>query len=247
MTAPKGNQLILDAVDGFRQAGSLDDLWERLHRPLAGFGITGLLYACEAMPDISKLDFSLILSSYDRAYMDAALASGLFYSNEFTQMAVAETAPALWGDTSRLDRMTPEKKRALDLDFDYGVTTGVTVPMHFHNGLGTSGVGCHAAHMSWEEFDRLWGENGHTITAIINAFDIRVRQDHADDIFPLTARERECLLWLIAGLRPQQIAFRLGTHPKTVEKQINSAKHKLKATTVAQALATALIFGLISP
>ena len=247
MIAPKANQLILDAVDDFRQAASLDDLWARLHRPLAGFGITGLLYACEAMPDIRKLDFSLILSSYDRAYMDAALASGLFYSNEFTQMAVAETVPALWGDTSRHERMTPEKERALDLDFDYGVTTGVTVPMHFHNGLGTSGVGCHAAHMSWKEFERLWSENARTITAIINAFDVRVRQDHADEIFPLTARERECLLWLAAGLRQQQIAFRLGTHPKTVEKQIDSARRKVKATTTAQALATALIFGLISP
>lgn len=63
----------------------------------------------------------------------------------------------------------------------------------------------------------------------------------------MSARERECLLWLTAGLRPQQIAHRLGTHVKTVEKQIEAVRHTLNAATTVQAVAIALIFGLIAP
>jgi len=60
-------------------------------------------------------------------------------------------------------------------------------------------------------------------------------------------RENECLLWTSQGLRPQQIAHRLGTHPKTVDKQLQNARKKLNAKTNAQAVARAIVLGLIRP
>ena len=63
----------------------------------------------------------------------------------------------------------------------------------------------------------------------------------------LSPRERECLLWVMRGLRNIQIADRLGTHPKTVEKQLANVRRKLSARTNAQAATRALLLDLIEP
>lgn len=61
----------------------------------------------------------------------------------------------------------------------------------------------------------------------------------------LTPRERQCLTLLAKGLRVDAIAKAFGTDPKTVEKQIASARAKLGATTVTQAVAIAIRSGLL--
>lgn len=61
----------------------------------------------------------------------------------------------------------------------------------------------------------------------------------------LSKREQECLNLLAQGLRYQQVAFQLGTSVRTVEKQICSARIKLKATTVPHAIAIAIVQSLI--
>lgn len=56
----------------------------------------------------------------------------------------------------------------------------------------------------------------------------------------LSKREQECLGLLASGLRYQRIAFQLGTSVRTVEKQISSARVKLNAETIPQAVAIAV-------
>lgn len=62
----------------------------------------------------------------------------------------------------------------------------------------------------------------------------------------LSNREQECVEFLARGLRYQQIAFELGTSVRTVEKQISSARIKLKASTITQAIAIAVDMHLVS-
>ncbi len=63
----------------------------------------------------------------------------------------------------------------------------------------------------------------------------------------LSPREREVLLWLAAGLRNDRIAERMGIRNPTVELHLANARKKLQAATREQALARAILFGLISP
>ena len=56
----------------------------------------------------------------------------------------------------------------------------------------------------------------------------------------LSKRETQCLEFLAQGLRYQQIAFQLGTSVRTVEKQISSARIKLNAATIPEAVAIAV-------
>lgn len=62
----------------------------------------------------------------------------------------------------------------------------------------------------------------------------------------LSKREKECVELLARGLRYQQIAFELGTSVRTVEKQISSARIKLKASTIPQAIAIAIDMDIVS-
>lgn len=61
----------------------------------------------------------------------------------------------------------------------------------------------------------------------------------------LSKREIECLTLLASGLRYQRIAFQLGTSVRTVEKQISSARVKLHAVTIPQAIAIAVSKSLL--
>jgi DNA-binding CsgD family transcriptional regulator len=67
------------------------------------------------------------------------------------------------------------------------------------------------------------------------------------DAVRLSSRERECLLWLSKGLRNDRIAERLGISNHTVELHLANARRKLQAATREQALAQAVIRGLIEP
>ena len=62
-----------------------------------------------------------------------------------------------------------------------------------------------------------------------------------------TERELECLTWTMIGLRVQEVAHRMGTHPKTVEKQLANTRQKLRARTTTQAVARAIVMNLIAP
>jgi len=61
----------------------------------------------------------------------------------------------------------------------------------------------------------------------------------------LSPREAQCLVLLAKGLRVDAIAHSFGTDPKTVEKQIASARVKLGAATVPQAVAVAISNNLL--
>ena len=56
----------------------------------------------------------------------------------------------------------------------------------------------------------------------------------------LSPREKQCLLHLARGLRVDAVAEAMGTTPKTVEKQIASARAKLGAATREHAVAIAI-------
>ena len=63
----------------------------------------------------------------------------------------------------------------------------------------------------------------------------------------LTPRERECLTRLTAGDRVDRIAERLGLSNATVELHLANARRRLGARTSAEAVAKAVLLGLVRP
>jgi DNA-binding CsgD family transcriptional regulator len=237
----------LEAAEDFRQAEDAGDLWSRLRRRLGRFAVTNVQYGFGAIPSTASLDGITILDGFVPGYLEAKLREGLLEHDEFVRAGLAGSAPILWNDTSRAGDLTPEARRSLDIDWDLGVTTGVSIPLRFAGGLGGGLMGLHAAGMSWREFDGIWAEHGAALTVMANAFDTALRRDHVGDLIALSSEERDCLSWLAAGLRRKQIADRLRLTDRQLETRLNEARDKLKAVTVTQAVASALILGLIEP
>ena len=242
--------MLQEATEEFRQATDPNDLWKHLHRQLSRLGITGLIYGAKAL-ETNLHDPAIILDSLPPDYLATKLQEGGLEHDEFVHAGLTQTAPILWDENSvpaqRLADFSPEARRSLDIDWSFGVTTGVTLPMRFSGGLGSSLLGCHAAETSWGEFGRMWQEHDSTVVGIAHAFDVALRRDHMGHLFPLSSEERECLLWLAAGLQQKQIADRLRLTDRQVEKRFSSIRGKMKATTTTQAMASALILGLITP
>lgn len=240
-------QKYLDAVDNFRQSESVEDLWHRLHMVLADYGVGGIFYGSMVLPYVGdrKNHQAFMISSYRQDYLDAKMSDEYLDHDPYYNKLIYEQNDILWSDLNIISTFSEMEMKSTYIDFDFDITTGVTLPFRFAGNLGISGCSLHAPHLSWGEFERLWQEKGGLVRAIVSAFDVCMRERHIRSIFHLTPREVECLQWLANGLRPQQIAFRFGTQTKTVANQIDNARAKLQANNSAQAVAKALILGLI--
>ncbi len=101
--------------------------------------------------------------------------------------------------------------------------------------------------MSAQEFDLIWGEHNQQILTICYLFDETARDNFIKEMFTLTYREIEVLHWLAEGKNIKFIADKLGTASSTVDKQVRSARVKLKSRNNEQAVLKAYTLGLISP
>lgn len=243
---PFSASALMTAVEEFTRAPDGTALWGNLHRQLQPFGITEMIYGLEALPDPAQ-DIAPLYNSLSPDWLEAKLSLDLFACDDYVSAARQQTAPMLWSDTSRIAAMSPAARRSYALDVEYGILTGASVPMRFAGGLGASSIGLHASGLSMPDFDRLWLEQSGSIIAIVNAFDTALRRDHLQPLFPLHNEDRDCLLWLAAGLKQKQIAHRLRLSEAQVEKRMMRARRTLNADTSTRAVVNAMILGLITP
>lgn len=242
----KSATALLDAVADFRDATDRADLWSRLDRHLAPFGIGGSIYGTQAIAS-HDTPINHIANSIRADWLDNKFAQDLFYCDDFVRYARMAHQPVLWSDASRLPHLTPEARRSLEMDYDYGVITGVTIPMRFADGLGVSALGCHAPDLSFATFEAIWSRCRTRIQQVASAFDLCLRGSRKEEMFTLTAREKECLLHVAAGHRAARIAGRMGLTERQVRTVAGQACRKLNVTTLCQAVAVALVFDLILP
>jgi DNA-binding CsgD family transcriptional regulator len=79
-----------------------------------------------------------------------------------------------------------------------------------------------------------------TLTQLFHALSFGpLMRDHSG-ARPLSVRERDCLTYLAEGLRQDAIAHRLGLARGTVELHLRNARAKMRADSMAQAVARAL-------
>lgn len=114
------------------------------------------------------------------------------------------------------------------------------VPGHF------TGIACHLDGIPEAELERHKDEICSRLLAVGKIMDTAFLSKHIIGHYGLSARERDVLSWLAAGLRPDQIADRLGVGAGSVDKYIVNAKEKLSARTRDHAVARALILGLLN-
>ena len=143
--------------------------------------------------------------------------------------------------------LTPEQTESHQISREIGMRHGVAIPLRDGTPTLVGGISMEADRGFTDQgFSRHLAQVLPKIRQLVELFHSAIRRDSLlDRENRLSSRERECLLWLTRGLRVQQIAHCLGTHPKTVEKQLANARRKLKARTNNQAVMRALILNLL--
>lgn len=143
----------------------------------------------------------------------------------------------------------PRGARQMECSLDHGLLNGVSIPLRDVNPLSRAGMGIMGdPYEDADTFARFLTDKLPTLRIMAEAFHLNLQRSQLQGPDQqLSIRERECLLWSSYGLQSIQIADRLGTHRKTVEKQLQSARNKLKARSTTQAVVKAMLLGQIEP
>lgn len=239
----------LDFVDELHGANSEDDILAISLRHLNRLGIHILAWTSNPFSAQHRYYFT----NFDRAISDEwhrKIDENKRVSMVWHSMQRGEFGPIAWGTATP---QTPHLSRTY-LEFcacvaDRGCTANLCIPIwnpqHKDREIITFG-----SPLSAQEFPSYQREYASTLYSAACALSARMatmRCPITEKSIFLTARETECLTWMAAGLRHDQIAERIGISEWTVMYHLKNARTKLGAATNEQAVALAIVGGVIVP
>lgn len=239
----------LENLDQLKSINDLDLLWDQAHCVAKQYGINSMMYAFT--PSLYSFQMhgieggGLCKTSYPEEYLDFRGVDEML-RNDFTTIYCLENdVPIGWQDPYMFLEATDDQLHQLEIDKSFGIEFGVTIPLFTTDLKGFGGMGLCAGECTKKEFDDVWEEKGSEIQMLASAIDVCMRKHHIEEFLNLDSEEKEVLKWLAVGLQIDEIAYRLNFSPRKLDHMIASVKIKLKAKNNIQAVAKAIIYGLI--
>lgn len=159
--------------------------------------------------------------------------------------------PMRWGwdiIQNRFEKGSPDYEFSGFAHGEVGLANSLIIPIDTPGKRGSSGASFYQ-NAPQEQFDRFVEERSERLALAAYAAHTRMQSLRARELrgVLLSARERECLLWLARGLRTKEIGSKLNLREVTVHLHITNARRKLSSATREQAIARAIMHGLINP
>lgn len=245
---------IIEFAERIKNAKNLEDSLIMLQQALRQLGFIHAKYGWALL---SKKEYkhnnAVIVGNFSNEWEEYQSKQENWSENDyFVEHYIQNENPVTYSQVyAKIDNktLTDEQIKNHDVGREMGMAHGVAFPIKDLNPLAIGGISMEASRSFTEnEFAKHLSHHLSTLRHICDIFHANINKSHLlDKSEYLSPRERECLTWVICGLRLQEIAFRMGTHPKTVEKQLANARKKLNARTNAQAAMRALTFNLLNP
>jgi len=162
------------------------------------------------------------------------------------QHAFGSAMPAVWDEIP----VTTEQVRSFFAEAaSYGLAHGISAPILGRRGeLGLFSLSRVAAISSSEEERLALKQELHWFSTAFHEAAMRLFEPQArKDRQPLTARERECLLWAYEGKRSTEIAILMGITERTVHAHLEQAGQKLGTTGRKKIIDAAISRGELEP
>ena len=146
------------------------------------------------------------------------------------------------------DVKAPTQKKFLDSARDFRMSRGLTVPVY-----GPSGEFAMFSFVSsgnLREFSKTvdtYGHDLHLLSLYFHQAMLQASISVEPEELQVTGREREVLHWAASGKTFEEIGVILGISQRTVEAHIYNAMKKLNVYNTPQAVAKAVMLGLIHP
>lgn len=245
------NNRTSDLLTALETARTLDDLWSRTAAYLDDLGLTHSIYS---FVDPSSPDTPRVWTSIPESWRARYAERQYHLKDPYYRYCCRTFAPIRTGPAYLKDHwfLTAPERRIILEGGETGFRSGFSAPVRL---IGSGGFGGwnFGSGMKRPELEAFFKVHGSDLR--LNAFCIH---EHAERLTrqgegarktggALTPREREVLLWLCRGLRTAAIADRLGIADVTVDLHFRGARRKLGAATREEALAKALLNGLIRP
>lgn len=191
-----------------------------------------------------------VLNGYPEDWRSHYLEAGYTFRDPTVNYSRTHVVPTLWDDLARspeeLAKVDPVGRRIVNEARDFGLAKGLSVPLH--------GLGCSFGMMSYAARDPNHPILESTVYAEAMLLASYVHQTASQLLFgtrlretrPLSARERECLKWAAEGKSSWDIAHLLDITERTVVFHLHNACEKLGVATRQQAVAKAMVLGLLN-
>lgn len=243
----------IDFAEQIRSAPDLETSWDLFFSKLNSHGIIHAKYGflTAPRPHFRSQDILLVGGFCDE--WENVQAGTNWLENDYVVEHVARNIGPL--TFSRLylladnGQLTNKQAENHKMGREIGMAHGVALPLHDGNLISSGGISFEADRSFTEhEFKRHLEKVLPELQILSEVFHSNLVKPHLVDQSQLpSARERECLIWVSKGLRVQAIAEKIGSHPKTVEKQLANARKKMRAKTNSQAVIRALLLGFLEP
>jgi len=208
------------------------------------YGFFDVQAAALAQADIAFL--TTMSEDWMRYYMDRNLSQS---DAHVLRVRAGKITPYFWGE-SAMERLEVGAQRETAFQgMSAGLRSSLCVPLTspMDPFAPVAGISLGSS-MDEGELKKVVQEHGPTLLSIAylfhNASIRQIWQEQAGSK-PLSQREKDCLQYLADGRRQDSIAEHLGLARVTVEMHLRKARHKLRARTLNEAVAKALIFGEI--
>lgn len=203
------------------------------------------------------------LGTSDETWIDAYIANDFVRVDPCVARVRRTNLPFVWADVMvRTPRRGPKSgaQRLIEAATDFGYTEGLVIPCHFRDLRGRDRSASSVFFWSdpVQRFEFLLSEKRrelhllmiYFIQTCLNVRDRELAPTGAANtldapISPVTDRERDVLSWAARGKTTAEIADILGLATDTVEAHFKNILRKLQARNRTQAVAKALVMGLI--
>lgn len=234
---------------------SLEQTWTAAVEYFRAFDLTHVSYVYFQGPDFSADNFKLstIPESWVQLYRgNEGQLTDAFYTHCCNTLEGTKTGLAYMDD---FENYSIAERNLIRHVAQTGFTAGASFVMESKQG-GTSFGGWNlGGNFAREEFDALYDSQSESLGVVCLYFHERLRRFSSQDVeamrqprsVALSRRQTECLQLLASGLRVKDIARKLCISTSTVELHLKLARQSLDATTREQAIARAVVQGIISP
>lgn len=229
-------------------ATTADERFEALTSGVASLGLDVVNYGFFDLQAASLVDADILfLTTMSEDWMAHYYDSGLARTDvHVTRLRAKKMTPYVWTESAVARIEDAERSTALQAA-EAGLRSALCVPLASPLDPFTPVAAINlGSSMGEAAFGQVLREHGATLTTLAHLLhNASIRQLWQGLAGPrsLTVRERDCLSYLAEGRRQDAIAEALGLARVTVEAHLRSARHKLGARTLAEAVAKAVVFG----
>jgi DNA-binding CsgD family transcriptional regulator len=214
-----------------------------LRRHADDLGFEWFVFALELRDGPPEARLALV-SGYPEPWIEHYFRENLLTQDPVMAHCRAHVVPLSWDelpDAHRVGRVMNDAK-------DFGLVSGATAPLHGVRGeLGVLSVATSTGARTAPERVRRALPELASLACYTHESLLRLRgRERSRHASTLTARERECLLWVAEGKTSWEIGVILGTTERTVNFHVRNASVKLGVTSRQHAVARALMLGLFS-